>query len=329
MITTDDPIVTRLRAGLDSLTDRVTPTPPQLLGHELLAPAGPRRRPAWLTVGVAAATVIVIAGSLWLVRDNRDPLQSATQPPATSSGDASDRVAVPDVISTDVDVARVVLESAEYGLIVEIREQFDEVVPAGIVISIDPESGVLVSRGDTVLVTASSGPSQIVAVTLPETITTLPIEPIQPLAIGDRVMMGAAGMLNDRGYRVDAVANRQLTDVIPLIEQLGEARLRGGVVVLHLGTNGPFTTGDLDAVLAPLRDIPNVIILNVAGDNAWVGPNNDLFEAADQPGDNVILIDWNSRATECGSRCFQADGIHLSVEGQQFYADVIGDFTGL
>jgi peptidoglycan/LPS O-acetylase OafA/YrhL len=160
------------------------------------------------------------------------------------------------------------------------------------------------------------------------TTTTLPSEPVDYLAVGDSVMLGAAGVLTSRGYTVDAHKNRQMIDMVPLFQQLGERGLFGDPVVIHLGTNGPFDAETLDALLAPLSNVPNVILLNVHANRSWTANNNALLAAKDKPGDNIILIDWDSLAAQCPGNCFAADGIHLNAAGQEYYADVIGDVTG-
>ena len=160
------------------------------------------------------------------------------------------------------------------------------------------------------------------------TTTTLPSEPVDYLAVGDSVMLGAAGVLTSRGYTVDAHKNRQMIDMVPIFQQFGDAGLFGDPVVIHLGTNGPFDAETLDALLAPLATVPNVIILNVHANRSWTANNNALLAARDQPGDNIILIDWDALATQCPGSCFAADGIHLNAAGQEYYADVIGDVTG-
>ena len=78
-----------------------------------------------------------------------------------------DQVPIPaSVIGDEVDVARSLLESAEYGLVVEVREQVDEAIPAGIVISTEPAPNTLVNRGETVVLVVSSGPGQKIVPTL-------------------------------------------------------------------------------------------------------------------------------------------------------------------
>jgi hypothetical protein len=119
-----------------------------------------------------------------------------------------------------------------------------------------------------------------------------------------------------------------MTDMVPVFQQFGEAKLFGDPVVIHLGTNGPFDAETLDALLAPLSGVPNVIMLNVHANRSWAANNNALLAARDQPGDNIILIDWDALAAQCPGNCFAADGIHLNAAGQEYYADVIGDVTG-
>jgi hypothetical protein len=160
------------------------------------------------------------------------------------------------------------------------------------------------------------------------TTTTLPAEPVDYLAIGDSVMLGAANELTRRGYVVNAEQNRQMIDMIPLFEQLGEAGLFGDPVIIHLGTNGPFTRETLDQLLAPLSDVSNVILINVRANRPWTAQNNAILAARDNPNDNIRLLDWATKSNECTGNCFAADGIHLSADGVKFYANMIGDWTG-
>jgi lysophospholipase L1-like esterase len=77
-----------------------------------------------------------------------------------------------------------------------------------------------------------------------------------------------------------------------------------------------------------LSGVPNVLLINIRANRPWTAQNNALLAAKDNPGDNLILVDWNSLANNCAGNCFASDGIHLSADGQKFYADMIGDITG-
>jgi hypothetical protein len=113
------------------------------------------------------------------------------------------------------------------------------------------------------------------------------------------------------------------------MQQLGEAGVFDKVVVIHLGTNGPFDRETLDAFLAPLSNVPNVIMINVRADRAWTASNNAILEDRDVDGDNIILIDWATLSNKCPGDCFASDGIHLSADGKKYFADLIGDVTGI
>lgn len=74
--------------------------------------------------------------------------------------------------------------------------------------------------------------------------------------------------------------------------------------------------------------MPNVIMLNVRANRSWTAQNNAILAARDNPNDNIILIDWATKSNECPGSCFASDGIHLNAAGAEFYADLIGDWTG-
>jgi len=65
------------------------------------------------------------------------------------------------IIGGTADAARALLESAEYGLRVETRNQFDPAVPAGLVISTEPSPTTFVDRGSTIILIVSAGPELV------------------------------------------------------------------------------------------------------------------------------------------------------------------------
>ena len=183
----------------------------------------------------------------------------------------------------------------------------------------------------TTLVPAAPGtlPGEHTTTTSTTSTMPLPTEPIPYLAVGDSVMVGAAGALTERGMVVDAAISRQMYDLIPLFEQLRDRHLFGVAVVVHVGTNGSFSQNTLDAFLATMDDVPNVILMTVKADRSWTAENNALLRAADLEGDNKILLDWEALSAECPGECFYHDGIHLRPEGQQYYANLISDILGI
>jgi len=153
-------------------------------------------------------------------------------------------------------------------------------------------------------------------------------EPVQFLAIGDSVMLGAAGVLRERGYTVNAEKSRQLKGTLEFLQQLKDAGTFGDVLVVHLGTNGPIAQADLQTFLEIVNDVPLVVMLNVRGELAWRSSNNELLASIDSEDDNIVVVDWLSESQNCSGSCFGDDGIHLLGDGQVFYANVIRNITG-
>ena len=182
-----------------------------------------------------------------------------------------------------------------------------------------------ISEGDAGV---ASDPTGEATTTVPPISVAPAREPIPYLAIGDSVMLGAAPILAERGYTVNAQQSRQMKDTVPFMQQLRDASVFGQAVVVHLGTNGYFSEETLDAFLEPLSEVP-VIMLTVRGDLAWRDHNNDILKARDaEADDNLIVIDWEAESRNCVWECFAGDGIHLAADGQIFYANLIRDVTG-
>ena len=202
--------------------------------------------------------------------------------------------------------------------------------------SVTDISEILGGTETTAVPVATSPPTTLVSEVVPEstttttttTTTTLPPEPISFLAIGDSVMLGAANELSSRGYTVDAKESRQLSQIVPVVKQLVENDLITDTpIIIHLGTNGAIDGGDFDDLLDTLSGFKNVLLMNVRANRSWTAGNNQLIAAADNR-PNVIVIDWASKSFECVGNCFAGDGIHLSSDGVQFYANMIREVTG-
>jgi hypothetical protein len=194
-------------------------------------------------------------------------------------------------------------------------------------------TGTVVSEPVPTNTNAATESSDLTTDSTPVVTTTtavpLPFEPVPYLAVGDSVMLGAAPALSQRGLFIDAAVSRQMIDMIPVFQQLRDRGLLGDAVVVHLGTNGPISQETLDAFLATMDGVPNVILMTVRADRSWTADNNALLRAADHDGDNKILLDWEVRSAECPGDCFYDDGIHLRPAGQQYYADLISDILGI
>jgi peptidoglycan/LPS O-acetylase OafA/YrhL len=161
------------------------------------------------------------------------------------------------------------------------------------------------------------------ALTIPPTVAGFPL-----VALGDSVMLGAAEELQARGFQVDALKSRQMSNYLPEMAALRDNGTFGSVVIVHLGTNGGFSQATLDQMLAILADVPVVILLTDKADRGWIAGNNEKLRAVPASHPNVSVIDWEVLVGGCEGNCLYDDGIHLTQSGQNYYAGLIGAVLG-
>jgi peptidoglycan/LPS O-acetylase OafA/YrhL len=159
--------------------------------------------------------------------------------------------------------------------------------------------------------------------------TTVAVEVFDNYALGDSVMLGAAGPLDGIGYQVDAKESRQFDDGVETIATLLERGQLGERVVVHLGTNGPFSSSSMTEMMDLLVDIPQVVLLTNDVDRDYTASNNAIIYDAVNTYDNADLLDWQGLSSSCPGNCFYEDGIHLRPDGQTYYATLVGNVTGL
>lgn len=146
-------------------------------------------------------------------------------------------------------------------------------------------------------------------------------------AIGDSVMVSAAGALQERlgaSAYIDAALNRQFSDGITAARAIREA---GGadVVVVHLGNNGPVAPADVDGLMGELAGARAVLLVNVRVDRPWRASVNQTLAEATQRHPRARLVDWYG-ASEGHPDWFQGDGTHFRASngpGAKAFADLI------
>ncbi|HEY3484442.1 MAG TPA: acyltransferase family protein, partial [Ilumatobacteraceae bacterium] len=109
--------------------------------------------------------------------------------------------------------------------------------------------------------------------------TTAPPAPaaIPQYALGDSVMLGAAGQLTAGGYFVDAVVSRAFVNGLEQVIQLHAQGMLGDVVVVHLGTNGPIKQADMDRMMSELAGVRRVVLLTNHLDKSYTAGNNAMI----------------------------------------------------
>ena len=157
--------------------------------------------------------------------------------------------------------------------------------------------------------------------TLPPTTTTLP--PPGPgfvaghvTAVGDSVMLDYQDPLQTDipGVNVDAAVSRQWSDGIQILQELKASGQLGAEVVVGLGTNGPITDSDFNAMMQVLTGASRVVFVNFHVDRSWQDPNNAVLANGASRYPNVFVADWATLATQ-NPQWFGSDGTHLAIDG--------------
>ena len=65
-----------------------------------------------------------------------------------------------------------------------------------------------------------------------------------------------------------------------------------------------------------------VAFVNTNVPRAWEGPNNAVLADGVQRYPRAVLVDWYSASAD-HPEYFVEDGVHLQIQGQQVYADLI------
>jgi hypothetical protein len=144
-------------------------------------------------------------------------------------------------------------------------------------------------------------------------------------AIGDSVMLGAAGEL-ERAIptltTIDAEVGFQASSAIDVLAARRDAGELGEVVVVHIGSNGVYTAEQFGETMQVLEGVRRVVFVNVNVPRAWEQPNNEVISEGVRRYPNAVLADWYSASVD-HPEYFVEDGVHLQIEGQRAYADLI------
>jgi hypothetical protein len=146
-------------------------------------------------------------------------------------------------------------------------------------------------------------------------------------AIGDSAMLGAVDTLEREMPNlalIDAQGSRQAPAAIDLLRQYRAAGRLGGVVVVHVGNNGPLTAEQFD-------DVRKVLVVNLTVppnvDDPIAVPNDAvLAEGVRRYPEKAVLVDWYSASA--GHPEYFWDGIHLTPRGARAYAGLISSYVG-
>jgi peptidoglycan/LPS O-acetylase OafA/YrhL len=149
---------------------------------------------------------------------------------------------------------------------------------------------------------------------------------VRVVAVGDSVMVDARKALRARikGIYIDASVGRHVLGGIAVLRSLRNANRLGGVVVVHLGTNGIFSASEFDELMGVLSGLDKVVFINLKVPRRWETPDNRTISAGVKRYPSAVLVDWHTLWRHCaGGRVFGSDGVHLTSSGAACYARLV------
>ncbi len=171
---------------------------------------------------------------------------------------------------------------------------------------------------------ATATPATAAPSTSPAPTTTLP--PLAPAAgglvaghvtaVGDSVMLDYQTDLQQDvpGVEVEAAVSRQWYEGEEVLQQLRAEGQLGSVVVVALGTNGPITDADFDAMMSILAGASRVVFVNIVVDKPWQDPNNEVLSSGVARYPNTVLANWYALESQNPDWVY-SDGTHLPIGG--------------
>jgi hypothetical protein len=152
-----------------------------------------------------------------------------------------------------------------------------------------------------------------------------PVGPVS--AVGDSVMLGAAGQLEKDIPNltvIDAEVGMQAYTAVDVLNARRAAGELGQVVVVHIGNNGTYTEEEFDQTMQALEGVRRVVFVNVNVPRTWEEPNNEVISEGVGRYPNAVLADWYSASVD-HPEYFVEDGVHLQIKGQKVYAALIAE----
>jgi hydrogenase maturation factor len=152
-------------------------------------------------------------------------------------------------------------------------------------------------------------------------------------AIGDSVMLGAIDALQQipNLALVDVQGSRQPPAALDILRQRLAAGQLGDVVVVHVGNNGPFAAEQFDEMMQVLAGVRKVLVVNMTVPtnvpDPIAVPNNAMLTDEVRRYPNAVLVDWQAEGAG-HPEFFGEDGIHLTFQGAQAYAELIAVHLG-
>lgn len=141
--------------------------------------------------------------------------------------------------------------------------------------------------------------------------------------IGDSIMdMGKKYIAPSfKGGYFDTKIGRQFYSLPEIIENLKKQNVVSNIVIIGLGTNGPFNDKEFDLVIEMLGD-RDIFFINTVHKKKWEKEVNEKLKKKTSQYKNVYLINIYDKLNG-KKQYFRSDGVHLTEQGSKYYADIV------
>jgi hypothetical protein len=142
--------------------------------------------------------------------------------------------------------------------------------------------------------------------------------------IGDSLTVGAIRQLKAAlpGIFIYARVGEQFSYGIGIAAGLKAQNMLRRIVIVDLGTNGTFTSGELTKLIAEVGPDRRLVLVNTFEQRPWEHHVNALLAAAARRYPNVVLADWYD-AIRHRTYLLSADGYHPGPAGTLLWVRIV------
>ncbi|PFH87142.1 acyltransferase family protein [Bacillus sp. AFS088145] len=142
--------------------------------------------------------------------------------------------------------------------------------------------------------------------------------------IGDSVVINSIPELKKTysSLSVNAKIGRQFTEASAIIQQAKNTNSLGNIVVIELGTNGPFTVKQMSSLIELIGKDRKILFVNTRVPRPWESIVNKTLREVSSKYSNTRVVDWHSASANHNSY-FSPDGVHLKPDGAKVFASLL------
>ncbi|MCO7126037.1 acetyltransferase [Sporolactobacillus shoreicorticis] len=147
----------------------------------------------------------------------------------------------------------------------------------------------------------------------------------QPVvAIGDSVLIDLKPYISASmpHVTIDGKIGRHMTDALPIVQHLKREGKLSHVVIIELGTNGPFSMQDIQRVIRKVGHNHLIILVNTRVPRSWQFSVNQSLAQIAFHYSNVKLADWYTLSADHWDY-FTPDQVHLTSNGARAMTNLL------